>query len=150
MPCKIPLDEEKGNKIMLSLLTPADVFGEGWKFDSRPCRLKVGTTNGNASKFATLSLGDYKLKGEDRLDRLSNSGRVHLGLPDAAFYSQNPHLIPPECDGKMITFDAKVLLDPFDIRCVVSLCQGGKKWYLRHDWLSGDFGSICVPAVLAE
>jgi hypothetical protein len=137
---------------------PATFIGSGWSIveqDERAVALnEIDLTE--VMFDTTLEKGEKSIKGENKLNRLKEKGRIRL---DAGIFKtlwENQHLIPEkwkeQTNGNTtyIFFDETVLRSPGGDRCVLYLFWIDGEWGWSSRWLEVGFSARSPSAVLAS
>ena len=133
-------------------------IGDGWTIEEQDER-SIALNEINLTEVAfetTLQKGEKSVKGEEKLKRLKEDGRIRL---DAGIFKtlwENQHLIPEkwkeQTNGNttFIYFDGTVLRDSGGDRYVLYLYWDGGEWSWDCHWLGIDWGANHPSALLAS
>ena len=133
-------------------------IGDGWTIEEQDER-SIALNEINLTEVAfetTLQKGENSVKGEEKLKRLKEDGRIRL---DAGIFKtlwENQHLIPEkwkeQTNGNttFIYFDGTVRRRSDGRRCVLCLSWSDGEWHWDSRWLGNDWHAIDPSALLAK
>lgn len=137
---------------------PATFIGSGWSIEEQDERsLALGEIDLTEIQFeTTLKKGEKLIKGEDKLRRLKDDGRIRLDAGIFKTLLENQILIPEkwkeQTNGNTtyVFFDGTVLRNADGDRCVLFLYWLDGEWDWYYYWLDNDWSADDPSAVLAS
>lgn len=137
---------------------PEKFIGKGWSIAEQDERsLSLAELDLAKAQFETcLKQGENSIKGEEKLKRLKQDGRIRLDVKVFQILWENQHLIPEswkeKIDGntRYIFFDGTILRDPLGDRFALYLCWLDGEWRWGYSWLGYAWNAINPSAVLAS